>query len=83
MRLVGRKPIPLDGAFFAALIAVATHLLLDLTNVYGVRLLLPFSARWLQLDLTQRLRPVDLGGVSDVHRGPFLGSAGGVGNRLA
>jgi len=39
------------GAFFAALIAVATHLLLDLTNTYGVRLLLPFSARWLRLDL--------------------------------
>ena len=40
------------GAFFAALIAVATHLLLDLTNTYGIRLLLPFSARWLRLDLT-------------------------------
>jgi inner membrane protein len=26
------------GAFFAALIAVASHLLLDLTNVYGIRL---------------------------------------------
>jgi inner membrane protein len=52
VRLVSRKTIPWTGAFCAALIAVATHLLLDLTNVYGVRLLLPFSARWLQLDLT-------------------------------
>src|ERR1039458_896251 len=33
------------------LIAVASHLLLDLTNAYGIRLLLPFSAEWLQLDL--------------------------------
>ena len=52
VRLVGRKPIRWTGAFFAAMIAVATHLLLDLTNTYGVRLFLPFSARWLRLDLT-------------------------------
>src|ERR1700722_20415832 len=30
-------------AFLIALLGVASHLLLDLTNVYGVRLLLPFS----------------------------------------
>jgi inner membrane protein len=52
VRLVGRKPIHWLGAFFAALIAVASHLLLDLTNMYGIRLLLPFSAEWLRLDLT-------------------------------
>ncbi len=46
------KKIHWAGAFCAALIAVASHLLLDLTNAYGVRLLLPFSARWLRLDLT-------------------------------
>jgi len=50
--VVARKPVRWAGAFAAALIAVATHVLLDLTNVYGVRLLLPFSARWFQLDLT-------------------------------
>src|ERR1017187_7733388 len=32
---VARKPIHWLGAFFAALIAVASHLLLDLTNMYG------------------------------------------------
>jgi inner membrane protein len=49
----GRKQkIRWAGAFLAALIAVATHLLLDLTNTYGIRLYLPFSARWLRLDLT-------------------------------
>jgi inner membrane protein len=51
--LFGRKrKIRWMGAFFAALFAVATHLLLDLTNTYGIRLYLPFSARWLRLDLT-------------------------------
>src|ERR1035441_4600103 len=52
VRVVSRKTIHWTGAFFAALIAVATHLLLDLTNTYGIRLFLPFSARWLRLDLT-------------------------------
>jgi inner membrane protein len=52
VRAVARKPVHWAGAFAAACIAVASHLLLDLTNVYGVRLLLPFSARWLRLDLT-------------------------------
>ena len=52
VRLAGRKPIAWRGAFFAALIAVASHLALDWTNVYGVRLLLPFSAEWLHLDYT-------------------------------
>jgi inner membrane protein len=51
VRLVARKPVQWAGAFFAALIAVASHLLLDLTNAYGIRLLLPFSAEWLRLDL--------------------------------
>jgi inner membrane protein len=46
-----KQKIRWAGAFFAALIAIATHLLLDLTNTYGVRLFLPFSARWLRLDL--------------------------------
>jgi len=52
VRLVGRKPLNWRGAFFAALLAVASHLALDYTNVYGVRLLLPFSADWLRLDTT-------------------------------
>jgi inner membrane protein len=34
------------------MVAVASHLILDLTNVYGVRLLLPFSGRWFHWDLT-------------------------------
>ena len=52
VRLVWRKPINWAWAFFAALIAVGSHLVLDWTNVYGIRLLLPFSGRWLRADTT-------------------------------
>jgi inner membrane protein len=52
VRLAGRKPLAWRGAFAAALLAVASHLLLDWTNVYGIRLLLPFSPEWLGLDTT-------------------------------
>ncbi len=52
VRLVGRKPVRWTLAFFAASIGVASHLALDWTNVYGIRLLLPFSGRWLRADIT-------------------------------
>jgi inner membrane protein len=52
VRGVSRKPVRWLGAFCAALIAVASHLLLDWTNSYGIRLLLPFSGDWLRLDWT-------------------------------
>ncbi len=52
VRAAGRRPVHWLGAWSAAAIAVASHLLLDLTNVYGIRLWLPFSAEWLRLDLT-------------------------------
>jgi inner membrane protein len=52
VRAAGRKPVAWAGAWCAALIAVASHLALDWTNVYGIRLLLPFSERWLRLDIT-------------------------------
>lgn len=52
VRIFGTKPISWWGGFSAALVGVASHLLLDWTNVYGVRLLLPFSSEWLRLDIT-------------------------------
>jgi inner membrane protein len=52
VRWAGRKPVGWLGAWLAALVAVASHLLLDWTNAYGIRLLLPFSGAWLRLDLT-------------------------------
>jgi inner membrane protein len=38
-------------AWVLALIGVASHLLLDWTNTYGIRLLYPFSSQWFHLDL--------------------------------
>ena len=40
-----------------ATIAVLSHLLLDWTNMYGIRMLLPFSERWLRLDITNVVDP--------------------------
>jgi inner membrane protein len=48
---IRRRPLAWLGAFCAALIGVASHLLLDATNMYGIRLLLPFSNSWQRLDL--------------------------------
>jgi inner membrane protein len=44
-------------SYLACLVGVLSHLALDLTNVYGVRLLLPFSSRWLHLDITNIIDP--------------------------
>lgn len=53
VRWVGRKEVRWLAATLIAMVAVASHLILDLTNVYGVRLLLPFSGRWFDWDTTQ------------------------------
>jgi inner membrane protein len=57
VRLAARKPIDWKMAYVVSLAGVASHLALDLTNVYGIRLLLPFSARWLRLDITHVVDP--------------------------
>jgi inner membrane protein len=73
VRLAGRKPVYWVGAFFAALLGVASHLVLDWTNVYGIRLLLPFSGEWLRGDITGVIDlviwSICLLGIA----GPFLG----------
>jgi inner membrane protein len=48
---VGRTMRGWKAAWVLSMIGVASHLLLDSTNAYGIRLLLPFSARWFELDL--------------------------------
>lgn len=48
---VGRTTKGWKPAWGIAIVGVASHLLLDWTNAYGIRLLLPFSSRWFQLDL--------------------------------
>ena len=52
VRFAGRRAVAWWPAFLIAAVAVVSHLLLDLTNVYGVRLLLPFSGHWFHWDLT-------------------------------
>ena len=48
---VGRTMQGWITAWGLALIGVASHLLLDWTNTYGIRLFYPFSPEWLHLDL--------------------------------
>ncbi len=47
--------------YLGCLLAVFSHLLLDWTNVYGVRLMLPFNAKWYHLDISNLVDPVILG----------------------
>lgn len=48
---VYREKLPWVRAFLLCCAGVASHLLLDWTNSYGIRLFLPFSSRWLHADL--------------------------------
>lgn len=43
---------PWARAMLAASVGVLSHVLLDWTNSYGIRLLMPFSSEWLRLDIT-------------------------------
>jgi inner membrane protein len=52
VRVISRQPLKWLGGFFIALVGVVSHLLLDLTNQYGVRVLLPFSGTWFHWDIT-------------------------------
>ncbi len=49
--LVGRSWRGWARAYAVSFIAVLSHVLLDWTNSYGIRLLLPFSSAWLHADL--------------------------------
>jgi inner membrane protein len=44
-------------AYLVCLVGVMSHLLLDWTNTYGIRMLLPFSGRWLHLDTVDVVDP--------------------------
>lgn len=58
---IGGKRLP-RGFFlwmwFGCSLAALSHVLLDWTNPYGVRMLLPFSDRWLRLDINNIVDPV-------------------------
>jgi inner membrane protein len=45
-----RQRLPWLRAFLLCVAGLASHLLLDWTNSYGVRFLLPFSSHWFHLD---------------------------------
>ena len=47
-----RQKLSWGRAWLLCVIGVSSHLLLDWTNSYGTRLLLPFSSRWFHLDIT-------------------------------
>jgi inner membrane protein len=47
-----RERLNWSGAYLISLVAVASHLALDFTNMYGIRLWLPFSPQWYQLSIT-------------------------------
>jgi inner membrane protein len=81
VRVASRKPVHWLGAFFAALIGVASHLLLDFTNSYGIRLWLPFSGEWLRLDLTSVIDIWIWGALLLGIAGPFV--AGLVGSEVS
>ncbi|MEO7971866.1 MAG: metal-dependent hydrolase [bacterium] len=58
-RLRSRKPVTrLRGLMIASIVVTATHPLLDWTNNYGVRLLLPWNSRWFYGDLVFIMDPV-------------------------
>jgi inner membrane protein len=46
-----RRPLPWLRATAIAWLGVLSHLFLDWTNSYGIRLLLPFSPKWYRLDI--------------------------------
>jgi inner membrane protein len=50
--MFARKALRLGAAFALSLAGVLSHLLIDYTNHYGIRLLLPWSGDWLKLNIT-------------------------------
>lgn len=52
VRWLSRKSINWMRAWLISMIGVLSHLLMDLTNLYGIRLTLPFSHHWFRLDFT-------------------------------
>jgi inner membrane protein len=57
VKLVTRTRITLM-AYLGCLVAVLSHLVLDWTNVYGVRLFMPFSNKFFHLDSTDIVDPM-------------------------
>jgi inner membrane protein len=73
VRLFMRKNIRWAGAVFIAWLAILSHILLDLTNNYGVRILEPFSGRWFHWDNTFVVDPWIWAVLSIAFLAPLLG----------
>jgi inner membrane protein len=73
VRIVTRKNEKWAGAIFAAWIAVLSHILLDLTNDYGVRVWAPFSNSWFHWDTTYVIDPWIWAGLLVAFCAPMLG----------
>jgi inner membrane protein len=69
----GRSMRGWKAAYVLSLIGVASHLLLDWTNAYGVRFLFPFSGRWFHLDLNNIIDLWIWGVLAIAAVGPLLG----------
>ncbi len=52
-----RAPVQFAGALAVCAIGAGAHLLLDLTNSYGVQLLWPFHGKWYAWDLADAIDP--------------------------
>jgi inner membrane protein len=48
---ISRQRLPWFKSWLVCCIGVGSHLLLDWTNIYGIRPLMPFSTEWFHLDL--------------------------------
>lgn len=58
VRLMSRKGgFPWTRAWLISMVGIISHLLLDWTNAYGIRLFLPFSDAWPALDITYVIDP--------------------------
>ena len=57
VRLFSRGAFPYLRSFLIALLGVFAHLAFDATNMYGIRLALPASAKWVELDVLHVVDP--------------------------
>jgi inner membrane protein len=55
-----RLPIRWGYLYFCAVVAAASHLLLDYTTAYGIRLFEPFDFRWYSWDIVSIVEPIML-----------------------
>jgi inner membrane protein len=72
VRLAVRQPIAWLSGYLLSLLGVASHLLLDYTNIYGIRLYLPFSSAWPRLDIANVIDPWILAVLLLAFAGPIL-----------